>query len=137
MEETAIVLMLKEQETGFLTKELGCYTVVGNPALLYQIYAEETEHGIVVHMGLTCEKETQDCEYEAIFDYYETEALAEWTEQVVEEEGHWNPVWFAMFPFLQEEEEMKRPMEDILQAHALELQSAYEAIVDKKDDYCE
>ena len=42
-----------------------------------------------------------------------------------------------MFPFLQEEEEMKRRMEDILQAHALELQSVYEAIVDKKDDYCE
>ena len=39
MEEAAIVLMLKEKESGFLTKELGCYTVSGKESLLDRIYA--------------------------------------------------------------------------------------------------
>lgn len=137
MEEAAIVLMLKEKESGFLTKELGCYTVSGKESLLDRIYAEETDDGIVVHMALGCEKEAEDWEYDAIFDYYDADALQDVVDTVAEEEGHLNPVWVVTFPFQDEAEAMERRLSAILQAHDAELQSVYAAIVDKKDDYCE
>lgn len=102
MEEAAIVLMLKEKESGFLTKELGCYTVSGKESLLDRIYAEETDDGIVVHMALGCEKEAEDWEYDAIFDYYDADALRDVVDIVAEEEGHLNPVWVVTFPFQDE-----------------------------------
>ena len=122
MEEAAIVLMLKEKESGFLTKELGCYTVSGKESLLDRIYAE---------------KEAEDWEYDAIFDYYDADALQDVVDTVAEEEGHLNPVWVVTFPFVDEAEAMEQRLSAILQAHDAELQSVYAAIVDKKDDYCE
>lgn len=137
MEEAAIVLMLKEKESGFLTKELGCYTVNGKESLLDRIYGEETADGIVVYMALGCEKEAEDWEYDAIFDYYDADVLQDLVDTVEEEEGHLNPVWIVTFPFLEETEAMEQRLSAILQTHDTELQSVYAAIVDKKDDYCE
>ena len=125
MEEAAIVLMLKEKESGFLTKELGCYTVSGKESLLDRIYAEETDDGIVVHMALGCEKEAKDWEYDAIFDYYDADALQDVVDTVAEEEGHLNPVWVVTFPFVDEAEAMEQRLSAILQAHDAELQSVY------------
>ena len=116
MEEAAIVLMLKEKESGFLTKELGCYTVSGKESLLDRIYAEETDDGIVVHMALGCEKEAEDWEYDAIFDYYDADALQDVVDIVAEEEGHLNPVWVVTFPFQDEAEAMEQRLSAILQA---------------------
>ena len=40
MEETVIVIMLKDAETGFLEKELGAYSISENGELIFNIYAE-------------------------------------------------------------------------------------------------
>ena len=40
MEDTVIVIMLKDAETGFLEKELGAYTLPENSGLIFNIYAE-------------------------------------------------------------------------------------------------
>ena len=42
MEETVIVIMLKEKQTGFLEKELGCYHLGEQQNIILNIYAEET-----------------------------------------------------------------------------------------------
>lgn len=137
MEETAIVVMLKDLTTGFLEQELGCYTIAEGAENVFQIFASETNEGIFVTLKLSCEKEISDWEYDAIFDYYDTESLAGLVHDVEEEEGHLNPVWKVSFPFLEEPNEMEERLSAILMAHKQELESVYEAIADKRDDYCE
>ncbi len=137
MEQFTIILMEKEQETGFLTKERGAYTVTGNEAYLQQVYAMDSPDGIQVFIKLTCEKETEDWEYEAIFDYYDIDALLPYAKTVSEEDEHFNPVWTVVVPFSENQEEMETVFSDILQAHHVELQTVYDAIADKKDDYIE
>ena len=75
-------------------------TVSGKESLLDRIYAEETDDGIVVHMALGCEKEAEDWEYDAIFDYYDADALQDVVDTVAEEEGHLNPVWAVSYTHL-------------------------------------
>lgn len=137
MEESTVVLMQKNAESGLLEKELGCYTVEGNTALLFQIYAQEEDTGMMVHLSLTCEKEIEDWEYEAIFDYYDMEALSEWVAEMQEADGFYQPMWTGVFPYQEETEQMEQYLTAVLQAHEAELASVYEVIADKKDDYCE
>ncbi len=133
MEETVIVIMLKDAETGFLEKELGAYSISENGELIFNIYAEGEEKKVV--MRLTCERELQDWEYDAVYDYYDTETVGAWVDSIEEEDGHYDPVWVVTFPFAEEQDVMEQKLTDILDAHKEELLSVYEAIKDKEDDY--
>ncbi|MBR6542687.1 MAG: hypothetical protein IKT73_05725, partial [Anaerotignum sp.] len=73
MEDAVIVIMLKDAETGFLEKELGAYTLPENSGLIFNIYAEN--EGKEVVLRLSCDKELQDWEYDAVYDYYDTETV--------------------------------------------------------------
>lgn len=133
MEETVIVIMLKDAETGFLEKELGAYSISENGELIFNIYAEGEEK--IVVMRLTCERELQDWEYDVVYDYYDTETVGALVDSIEEEDGHYDPVWVVTFPFAEEQDVMERKLTDILDAHKEELLSVYEAIKDKEDDY--
>ena len=133
MEETVIVIMLKDAETGFLEKELGAYSISENGELIFNIYAEGEEKKVV--MRLTSERELQDWEYDAVYDYYDTETVGAWVDSIEEEDGHYDPVWVVSFPFAEEQDVMEQKLTDILDAHKEELLSVYEAIKDKEDDY--
>lgn len=137
MDETTIIIMQKNAETGFLEKEQGSYTVQGDSAFIQRVYAQDSENGQDVWMYLTCEKELEDWEYEAVFDYYDTESLAAQVESVEEIEEHMNPVWLVRFAYIAHQEEMEGKLSCILDLHIKELHSVYDAIADKKDDYIE
>ena len=135
MDETVIVIMLKDAETGFLEKELGAYTLPENGGLIFNIYAEGEEKNVVLR--LTCDRELQDWEYDAVYDYYDPETVGVLVDSVEEEDGHFDPVWVVRFPFAEEQDVMEQKLTDILDAHMEELLSVYEAIKDKEDDYRE
>ena len=135
MDETVIVIMLKDAETGFLEKELGAYSLPENSGLIFNVYAEGEENTVVLR--LTCDKELQDWEYDAVYDYYDPETVGSLVDSIEEEDGHFDPVWVVRFPFAEEQEVMEEKLADILQAHQEELLSVYEAIKDKEDDYRE
>ncbi len=138
MEETVIVIMIKEKETGFLEKELGCYSLEGYEELVYNTYAEELEDGSYrIYMKLTCGRDVSDWEYEAIFDYYDTDVLHPYVLNIEQDEEEYNPTWVISFTYTDDTEEMETIMNKILSIHKVELDSVYEAIADKKDDYIE
>ena len=135
MEETVIVIMQKDAETGFLEKELGAYSVSENAELILNIYAEGEDARVVLR--LSCDKELQDWEYDAVFDYYDTETVGALVDSIAEEDGQYSPVWVVTFPFAEEQTVMEERLTSVLQAHQEELLSVYEAIKDKEDDYRE
>ncbi|MBQ9091593.1 MAG: hypothetical protein IJY52_04920 [Anaerotignum sp.] len=135
MEDTVIVIMLKDAETGFLEKEMGAYSLPENGSLIFNIYAENEGKDVVLR--LSCDRELQDWEYDAVYDYYDTETVGALVESIEEEDGHYDPVWVVRFPFAEEQYVMEDKLADILNAHMEELLSVYEAIKDKEDDYRE
>ncbi len=135
MEETVIVIMLKDKETGFFEKELGCYKIETNDTLIYNTFATGDENGYTVSMKLTCDKEVSDWEFDAIFDYYDPETLMPFVTSIEEEEDCYNPTWNITFDFIDNTEAMEEKISEILAVHARELETVYEAIADKKDEY--
>lgn len=133
MEETVIVLMWKDEETGFLEKEMGAYASGEDSELILNLYAEDEPPQVILR--LTCERYLQDWEYEAVYDYYDMETVGALVDTIAEEDGQFNPVWVVSFPFLSEQDAMEEKLQAILAAHRAELLSVYEAIKDKEDDY--
>lgn len=136
MEDTVIVIMLKDKETGFLDKELGSYTLSENENLIYNTYATEKEDGTIeVFMRLTCDREVSDWEYDAIFDYYDDETIKPLVASIKEDDDFFNPCWNITFEFSDNTQDMEEKIHKLLSLHKQELLSVYEAIADKKDEY--
>ena len=137
MDETFIVIMLKDKETGFLDKELGCYAVDDKYDLIYNAYASQEDDGLYVYLKLTCGRDVEDWEYDAVFDYYDPETISSEVISVEEEDGDYNPVWIVKFAFIDDIPAMEEKMKKLLELHKKELDSVYETIADKKDEYSE
>ncbi len=137
MDEQVIVLMKKDVETGFLLQELGAYTVFEAEGLVFRAFVEELNGKDMVVLQLTCNREIADWEYDAIFDYYDAEVFAKFDETVAEIDGEYQPIWAVKTPFTESQVEMEEVLTEIIEIHKEELESVYEAIADKKDDYCE
>ncbi len=136
MEETVIVIMLKDKVTGFLDKELGAYTIEENEDMIYNTYAvKNKDDGYTIFMRLTCDRDVSDWEFNAIYDYYDTNPLTSLVNAVDEDTEQYNPTWLVTFDFLDNIEEMEEKINKILSVHKEELLSVYDAIADKKDDY--
>ena len=133
MDETVIVIMLKDAETGFLEKELGSFSLAENAELLFNIYVEEKDGEQVAVLRLGCDRELADWEYDAVYDYYDTETVGALVDAIAEEDGQYDPIWVVRFPFAADGVEER--LSEILHAHKAELDSVYDAIKDKEDDY--
>ena len=136
MEETLIVIMLKDKETGFLDKEIASLKVEENDGLIYNTFAQEEDNGeICVYMKITCDKDVEDWEFDAIYDYYDAEPILGEVDSIEEEDECYNPTWNIKFKFIDNVEEMEEKVKKILNIHKKELESVYETISDKRDEY--
>ncbi len=136
MENEVLVLMQKNNETGFLEKELGVYTLDVRTETIFGIFAEEEDGHCSVFLSLTCQKEISDWEYDAIFDYYDTDIFEKHGVSITEKEGYENPMWCFSFPFIEDQSLMEEKISSLVELHEGELLSVYDTIVDKEDDYC-
>ena len=134
MDETVIVIMQKDQTTGFLEKELGSYTVT-HENLIHNIFALEAGSATNVHMRLTTERDLADWEFSAVFDYYDEESLLGVCSLVTEDESGYNPIWEVVFEFSENQEIMQERLGQILDLHKVELDSVYDAIKDLESEY--
>ena len=136
MDETVIVIMLKNMETGFLETEIGSYNISDEEGFIYNIYAVSAEGvDISVHMRLSVERDLEDWEFSAVLDYYDFEPLLALCKAVAEEDSGYNPVWKVEFAFDESREVMENKISSILKAHKAELESVYEAIAGLEEEY--
>jgi len=135
MDETIIVIMLKNERTGFLEKELGSFKVERHDELIYNTYAEQNDNGYTVYMKLTCDRDVEDWEFNAIYDYYDTQTVLAKADSISEDDDCYNPTWTITFKYTDNVEKMEELIQQILDLHYEELRSVYEVISDKRDEY--
>lgn len=135
MEDTVIVIMLKNPETGFLESEIGSYKIADDDELIYNIFAVEENGSVKTHIKLTIDKEIEDWEYPAIFDYYDTEVFEAIGVSAQEDDNGYDPMWEIVFDFDDNIAVMEERISNILKMHKSELSDVYEAIKDLKEEY--
>ncbi len=131
MEETVIVIMERDAKTGFLEKELLSFTVSENDDFLVNIYAQENE----IYMKISTAEDVMDWQFNAIYDYYDTEPMENLGIKIIEDAECYNPTWTVVFKQCESLNELPDKISDILAVHKAELESVFDAIKDKKEEY--
>jgi len=137
MSDLVVVLMIKNNKTGFLEKEIAQYRVTENENLIVNLFGIDLENAIEVHMKLTTDRDVEDWEFSAIYDYYDDGVIKEFVKSVIPEEDCYNPTWEVVFEYDDKEAVMEEKIKTILDAHSRELEEVYNAIKEKKEEYKE
>lgn len=135
MEDTSIVLMVKNIKTGFLEKEIGSYKIEENENLIVSAFVLECKGNYEVHLKISIDKEIEDWEFNAIYDYYDNESIKELVTSINEVENCYNPTWEVTFAFINSSVDMEEKIKTILACHKKELLDTYEVIKDKEKEY--
>lgn len=137
MEETLIIIMLKNKRTGFFEEELGAFDLLEYEKYLINIFGEKNNNKITITMTVTVDKEVEDWEYNAILDYYDEEKLLA-IEEVIgveEEKDCYTPNWIIKLEYIEDVDKMKKILIKILKEHTIEIKDVYREIKYKKEDY--
>jgi len=138
MDEDIVVIMLRDAETGFLEKELAtCRVNMEDSAYLVNMIAERDGEGetYAVRMKVTTERDVLDWEFDAIYDYYDSEIFGVQDAVCTEVEDCENPMWELSFAWNGDEAALETMADALLAAHVGELASVYEEIAAHEDEY--
>lgn len=135
MDDTLIVIMLKDSSTGFLEKELGSYCVGEYENLIVNAYALECDKKYKVYIKVSVDRDVEDWEFDAIYDYYDDTAIREIVTSIEEVEDCYNPTWEITFDFIESNQHMEDRLKQILKYHHDELYDVYTVIEQKKEEY--
>lgn len=133
--DTVVVIMLKDKETGFLDKELASLSISKDEELIVNLFVEENDENKELHFKISTERDVQDWEYSAIFDYYDTDVFVDKIKSITEVEDYYNPTWELIFDYSDNILEMEEKVIEILNIHKKELEDVYNTIKDKESEY--
>ncbi|MCL2617812.1 MAG: hypothetical protein FWD98_02040 [Defluviitaleaceae bacterium] len=142
-EEAQLVIMLRNSATGFLETEYAAMPLaeIGETeALLVNVFAAQGEGGVNIHMKVSTPEDVANWQYNAIYDYYDTEVFARDAASVLEVEDVVNPTWEIVFAWADAERggaELARKVRAMLEIHRAELDDTLRVIADKEGDYAD
>ena len=134
MDETIIVIMLKDKSTGFLEKELASLDLTENVGYIVNIFAADEDGGRKLHIKLSTERDVEDWEYSAIYDYYDIDCFNGIAE-VIDADDDFNPVWEVVIDYIDETNALEERVAEILKVHKNEIEEVFETIKDKEAEY--
>ncbi|NGX94425.1 MAG: hypothetical protein G4V63_04065 [Candidatus Afipia apatlaquensis] len=135
MENISLVIMEKEKDTGFLSRELGSYEVKYDTEYVSSIYASREDENLYVNMYLTVPGEFEDWKYNAILDNYDTGLYKDKALLAEEDEDSYNPGWVIKFLFLENDNEMEEKINELLGIHVSELERVLSQLKNIEDEY--
>lgn len=129
MEENIIVLIEKDKDKKFL-REIESYNIEKSE-FVESLYAID-EDGLKVYLTLTTNKDVEDWQFNAIYDYIEIEDLEENCLGVEEVEDTYNPTFTFKLNY---KENMEEDLNTLIEDFSERLLSAYEVIEQHKEEY--
>lgn len=95
MDFSAIVLMEKDKETKFFTKELGSYEVNDGAEYITKLFYD----GEKVNLYFDTNKDVEDWEFSAIYDLFDEESFSDIVKSIEPYDEEFNPTWIVTFDY--------------------------------------
>lgn len=95
MDFSAIVLMEKDKETKFFTKELGSYEVNDGAEYITKLFYD----GEKVNLYFDTNKDVEDWEFSAIYDLFDEESFRDIVKSIEPYDEEFNPTWIVTFDY--------------------------------------
>lgn len=133
--DTVIVVMQKDKKTGLFEKELQTLNITKYEQYILNIYATEHNNNVFLHIKLTTDTDVLDWEYNAIYDYYDLDIFKNLGYEIKECEDEYNPTWEITIKYINDNIELTKMVNNILEYHTKELLDVKNTIKDKEGEY--
>ena len=131
MDFSSLVLMEKDKETGFITKELGSFEVNEGALYVKKLFVLDNE----VNLYFDTNKDVEEWEYSAIYDLFNIKRFEEEGFIIEEELDEYNPTFILKFPYKEEHLEMKDVLDKVVELINEEMEKVFLAIEGKEEEY--
>ena len=131
MDFSSLVLMEKDKETGFITKELGSFEVNEGALYVKKLFVLDNE----VNLYFDTNKDVEEWEYSAIYDLFNIKRFEEEGFRIEEELDEYNPTFILKFPYKEEHLELKDVLDKVVELINEEMEKVFLAIEGKEEEY--
>ncbi|MGL4571159.1 MAG: DUF6762 family protein [Clostridium sp.] len=133
MDFSSLVLMEKDKETGFITKELGSFSVNDGALHVRKFFVD----GDTVSLCFDTNKDVSEWEYSAIYDLFNVEAFEEKGYEVIEDLEEYNPTYIIKFKYDDDHNRMQENVTTIVDLIECEMEAVFKNIQGKEEEYKE
>lgn len=131
MEFSSLVLMEKDSQTGFMTKELGSFEV--NEGALYVVKLFVLDG--IVNLYFDTNKDVEEWEYSAIYDLFNSQVFLDEGFEIETYEEEYNPTFILKFKYSEEHQQMKDKLDKAVALIDQEMNNVFDAINGKEEEY--
>lgn len=131
MDFSSLVLMEKDKETGFMTKELGSFEVNEGALYVKKLYVLDNK----VYLYFDTNKDVEEWEYSAIYDLFNEDIFKNEGFEIEEDDDEYNPTFILKFPYIDNHNEMKDYIEKAVNLISSEMEETFNKIKGKEEEY--
>lgn len=133
MDFSSLVLMEKDKETGFVSKELGSFNVDEGALFVRKFFVEDG----VVNLYFDTNKDVEEWEYSAIYDLFNQDVFKENGYELEEDLDEYNPTFIIRFDYDDEYSNMQERLDKIIALINTEMENVFKNIEGKEEEYKE
>lgn len=133
MDFSSLVLMEKDKETGFVSKELGSFNVDEGALFVRKFFVEDG----IVNLYFDTNKDVEEWEYSAIYDLFNQDAFKENGYELEEDLEEYNPTFIIKFDYDDEYSNMQEKLDKIIALIKTEMENVFKNIEGKEEEYKE
>ncbi|MGD9567474.1 MAG: DUF6762 family protein [Sedimentibacter sp.] len=130
-----LLLMLKDEETGFFIKTIGSFEIPENIEYIDKVYSVQNGDTIYIYLTLTTHEIEEDWKYSGVFDLYNEEIFSDKICDFEELSGDYNPKWVLKIKYSNDNRKTEELINEILDIHIAELERILPII--NPEDYIE
>ncbi|MCF0147748.1 MAG: hypothetical protein HUJ77_05040 [Clostridium sp.] len=131
MDFSSLVLMEKDKDTGFVTKELGSFQVSEGALFVKKLFVIDGE----VNLLFDTNKDVEEWEYSAIYDLFNYEAFVKEEFEIEDVLDEYNPTFLIKFNYVDDYEFMKERVTKCVNLIESAMEDVFKAIEGKEEEY--
>lgn len=131
MDYSSLILMERDNETGFVTKELGSYKVSEGAEYIKGFYVK----GDSVYIKFDTNKDVEEWEYSAIYDVFNMELFENEGFEIEEVEDEYNPTFLINFKYKDDYEYIEEKLSLSIELIEEAMEKAFNDIEGKEEEY--
>jgi len=131
MDFSSLVLMEKDKDTGFITKELGSFQVSEGALFVKKLFVINEE----VNLIFDTNKDVEEWEYSAIYDLFNYEAFVKEEFEIEDVLDEYNPTFLIKFNYIDDYELMKERINKCVNLIESSMEDVFKDIEGKEEEY--
>lgn len=131
MDFSSLVLMEKDKDTGFVTKELGSYEVGEGAEYIKKMFYD----GDKINVYFDTNKDVEDWEYSAVFDLFNEDKFTEQGYNIEQIDDEYNPTWLVKFDYNEEHSIVLSKLNNLCSLIRTNVEEVFENVKGKEEEY--